>query len=568
MNRILGFAIVVAGWIAVVGCGDTQVGGSSYETGNALAGRVLDSNGRAVAGAAVKIRPYWHVGDGTKPNTNASEGVFDLRTDSLGSFEAKSVPAGDYRIELQGCRTGLFVPRKVGSSSGMNLLGDLELRRLGAIEGKVALPAGATRAMVQVYGTDRAVSTESDGSFALQDMPAGEVRVRAVRVDSELVLGESGVAVEPSRTKSIGLLQAGSEDPGTWKFSRDVLLNTGSGGVAIGEKVHDLPVLLRLDSSLFPEGAAVDGRDLRVVDASGGRLPHELEGWDPSARHARIWVRVDTVLPDDSLRRIRVVWGRSGVISRAVPESVWDTANGWSGVWHLSNSRLDSQGRSRTPDATAWKMDGILTGTNRAAAWMDPIAGRYFDGSSDVLRIGGASTEFGTHPFTLEMWIRPEKEGVAYLNKGMSVRDPGMRQFYLGDSNATQQTSGWRPSYFIRPDSTRTQFQFFKNPVDSGKWSHLTMRMSPSTTNSLEVEVDWFVDGIWSDSSSIMCKVSDRAGDSLGIGDLPTDGVGRPFKGWMGELRVSRVARSDAWIRLSEATQTPGNRFVRYLPNP
>jgi hypothetical protein len=65
-----------------------------------------------------------------------------------------------------------------------------------------------------------------------------------------------------------------------------------------------------------------------------------------------------------------------------------------------------------------------------------------------------------------------------------------------------------------------------------------------------------------------MCKVSDRAGDSLGIGDLPTDGVGRPFKGWMGELRVSRVARSDAWIRLSEATQTPGNRFVRYLPNP
>lgn len=566
MSRVLCASILAVVGIVAVGCGEAQMGGSSYETGNALAGRVVDSNGIPQAGVEVRIRPYWHVGDGTAVEPDASEGIFDLETDGQGRFKASSIPVGEYRIEAKGCRSGAFAARFIGSSSGANLIGDLELGRLGVIVGRVSLPPGCPRAVVQVYGSDRAILTEVDGSFSLTGMSAGMTRVRAIRSDSLVVLGEAQTEVASDSTEDVGTLSGSSEDPATWRHALEVVVNTGSEGITTNEPVADLPVMLRLDSSLFPDGASSDGSDLRVVDASGRRVPMELSEWDPVALRARIWVRIDTIFPNDASRKIRVLWGRAGSVTASAPVAVWDTARGWSGVWHLSEIFRDSLGRVRTPDATAWKLDGILTGANREQVQEGVISSHRFDGASDLLRIGGASTEFGIRPFTLEMWILTGTKGVAILNKGASSRDQGMRQLYLGGATPSVQTLGWHPSLFLRPDTTRTQFGFHSLPMDSGRWTHLTVRMVPSKTNSLEIKVDWFLDGKWSDSATTLCKVADRPGDSLGVGGVLADGVGRPFGGWLGELRVSKVARSDAWIRLSEAAQTPGNRLVRYLP--
>jgi len=97
-------AFLLAGLTALTGCGSSErtAGGSSYETENALAIRVLRPDGTPASGVDVRARPLrWIEGE-------SYDASLDLRSDSTGTIRL-NLPSGAWRLEAR--QGGMFAIR-------------------------------------------------------------------------------------------------------------------------------------------------------------------------------------------------------------------------------------------------------------------------------------------------------------------------------------------------------------------------------------------------------------------------------------------------------------------------
>lgn len=533
-------------------------GGSTYETENPLIAYVVDSAGNPQMGDTVRIRPYWYIAGIGLSVRDSILVTRDLRTDASGFFIAEGLPEGEYRIEIRGKGRGLLVGRSLEGGSTMARAPRYVVQTYGTVRGRVDLPSGSARAVVQVYGTEHRTVTDAQGHFVLHGMPAGEIRIRSVDADSMSVVGEASALVRASEALNVGTLSVESEDPRTWRYAREVVLNTTTSGVHTTKEAYDVPLLLRLDTTRFPVGSR-NGDDLRVLDASGRILSTELQRWDETSRSAWLWVSLDTLRANDSTQRLRVLYGNPGARRRHAPEAVWDTAGGWSGVWHMTNTYSDLLKRSRIRDETVHRQHALLGGTNAFASVAGVFPGHYFDGVTDRMRIGGLGVELGARDFTFEVWVNTTRAGATILHKGDLIAPACGKQFFLGAAASSDRTPGWMP-FFDAAQSGRLGSGATIRP---GAWTHLAFRWSSVGVDS--AQGTWFVNGVRSDVTRRLPKIIDNAGDSIGVGDIF---AGQPdslrFSGTMGELRISHVARSDEWLLLALEATRPGNRLISF----
>lgn len=544
----------------VSGCSQdyAAAGGSTYETENPLMAHVLDSAGHPQVGDTVRIRPYWYVAGMGLSMRDSVLATRDLQTDASGLFVAEGLPEGEYRIEIRGKGCGLLVGHYRKERSPRSTAPSYVVQAYGAVRGRVELPSGAARALVQVYGTEHRAITDAQGNFTLHGIPAGEIRIRSVTTDSMAVVGEASAVVRARENVRVGVLSVDSEDPRTWRFSREIVLNTTASGVKTTEDAYDVPLLLRLDTARFPEGSR-NGDDLRVLDASGRFLSTELQRWDETTRSAWLWVSLDTLRANDSTRRLRVLYGNPGARRRHVPEAVWDTAAGWAGVWHMTSTYSDFLKRSRIRDGTVHRQDALLGGANASASVGGVFPGHHFDGSTDRMRIGGSGVEFGTRDFTLEVWVNTTRAGATILHKGDLVAPACGKQLFLGAAATGDRTPGWMPTF----EAAKAGRIGSGATIRPGTWTHLAFRWSSVGADS--AQGTWFVNGVRSDMTRRLPKIVDGVEDSIGVGDIF---AGQPdslrFSGTMGELRISHVARSDAWLLLALEATRPGNRLISF----
>ncbi|EFK96964.1 transport protein ExbB2 [sediment metagenome] len=133
------------------------------------------------------------------------------------------------------------------------------------------------------------------------------------------------------------VLRAGEEDFGTWQYSKAIYLNTNTSGANVSSNVTNFPVLIRLDRTNFNFGeASIYGNDLRFGKNDTAFIPYQIEQWDAVNQVAQIWVKVDTVKGNDSTQYFTMYWGKSDADSRSDGSAVFDTANGYAGVWHMN----------------------------------------------------------------------------------------------------------------------------------------------------------------------------------------------------------------------------------------
>ena len=67
-------------------------------------------------------------------------------------------------------------------------------------------------------------------------------------------------------------------------------------------------------------------------------MPFEIEQWDSITQSAAIWVRCDTILPSNASQYIVMRYNNRNAISIASGKAVFDTANGFIGVWHMGQA--------------------------------------------------------------------------------------------------------------------------------------------------------------------------------------------------------------------------------------
>jgi hypothetical protein len=309
--------------LSLFACSDSKVaGGSTVETENSIAVRIVYSDSAPASNVLARVRPLWYVKD--IDSSLADDGFSEeYETDSLGYIRINKLSHSKVSLEILQKNAGVF-----GMLTSQNLKNSdtlvYRIEKFGALNGKINLPAGASFAWIQLFGTDRLVKTDSTGNFRVDSLPPVSYRVRAIISNEESAVGEAVVQVESGLVTDAGTLPApdsSSEDLTLWAYSRTLPLDSLVSGWM--RPLCDTTVgFVRLDTGNFDFSQAMsDGSDLRFVDQSGSRLKYQIAYWDDSLKQAVVRVLLNGA-PD--IQNVRMLWGRSAAINENY-QTIWNS---------------------------------------------------------------------------------------------------------------------------------------------------------------------------------------------------------------------------------------------------
>jgi uncharacterized repeat protein (TIGR01451 family) len=350
---------------------------------------------------------------------------------------------------------------------------------------------------------------------------------------------------------------------GSFAYRKAITFNGVSGGPHAS-----FPVLVSLvDLDLRDKVASPNGYDIifRGEDSAtcGGpatcALDHEIERWDPTTGTLVAWVRVPFLSAGTT---IAMYYGNSQVTAPTqTPRAVWD--GGYVGVWHLAeagagnvneyrdSSRYGNHGRGGrgSPAATPARVAGGQIGFGQHFGNADGTYDFIDDGDDGTLRVTG-------NLITLEAWLRhtiavnaahgtPPATGNPYGildNKGWN---DGYSLWLRGDTGACGAGITHPCLAFNLPGQTHVLMTPSTAPLGANQWHHVVATYDGSTMRV-------FVDGASQGSLAKTGNISPTVGGEsvwIGHGDQPDnrDWSGQ-FEGDLDEVRISRVARSPAWI--------------------
>lgn len=307
--------------LCLFACSDSKVaGGSTVETENSIAVRVVYSDSTPAANAVARVRPLWYVKaiDSTLANDEFAE---EYKTDSLGYIQINKLSHSAASLEILQKKSGVF-----GVLTSQNLKNSDTLvyciEDFGSLKGKVDLPENASFAWVQIFGTDRLVKTDSVGNFTIDSLPPASYRVQAIISEDESAVAEAAILVDAGLASDAGTLPApdsANEDMDLWAYSRTLPLDSlvSDWMLPLAESTVGF---VRLDSSNFDFAETMsDGSDLRFVDQDGTRLKYQIAYWDDSLKQAVVRVLLERT---SSIQNVRMLWGRIAAVNESY-QGIW-----------------------------------------------------------------------------------------------------------------------------------------------------------------------------------------------------------------------------------------------------
>jgi hypothetical protein len=525
-------------------CQVNQFAGAGVETTNGrIAGTVVSTTGSPGSHALVKLFPADY-----DPVKNTGAVPVDT-TDVMGRYSFTNVGSGRYTIVSVQIddKTISFVNGVVVAADTVIVPADT-LRRPGSI--KVVMPGGivATNGYCYIPGTAiyswLAVNNDTvilDSIPACVNLPV----YYAVRGNSAnpQVIADS-VIVLPGGVSTVAYPE--------WKSSKKLILNTTASGANVPGNVYNFPVLVRLTSSNFNfTRAKSGGEDIRFTKSDGSPLPYEIERWDSAAGAAEIWVKVDTVYGNSNNQYITMFWGNASAVPASASAAVFDTANGYAGVWHLSE-----QAAGMTKDAT-------VNGYNGASHAVSPAPGviglaQQFVGDSSYIQMTGTADSrlnfLENGHYTISAWVYADTLDAAWH----MIAGKGHKQYYLklepglGETFSFveyHESDGWNGSvaqavarswkYLTGIRDGAQQYLYLDGALISD-----SIMVSPDSAPSPQITSDDFSIGkylqwISYESQGFAC-----------------------FKGVIDEVIVAKAPRDANWVKLCYMNQQRNNTLV------
>jgi hypothetical protein len=342
------------------------------------------------------------------------------------------------------------------------------------------------------------------------------------------------------------------EEPSQWRYSANVVLNTGATGAGISEDIKEFPLLVRLREGGFPfDQARNSGEDIRFYSEDGTALPYSIERWNKSVSAAEIWVKVPLIKALNSSQFIVMRWGNPQALSRSNSAAVFGEANKYLGVWHLGEpGNCDIDGYK---DATANHFDGTGFVLNGGSS-VDGLIGKAlkFNGSGDYIRIKNSTTgllnfpEKGIH--TISAWVKTDALDQTYR----TILSKGDNQYHL----QTNPDKKWEFT-----ESNNSKWEITEVPATAAKWTYVT-----GVRNGASQAI--YVDGVLA-KETIFYKAGSVRNNSFPLYFGANAQVGsRFFSGTIDEVAIAGQARSAEWIKLSYENQRIDQTLIRVNPYP
>jgi hypothetical protein len=277
-----------------------------------------------------------------------THGILADTTGPDGRYSFDSISTGIYNIEaahiLNGTRlikTGIPV---VGDSIVLHVD---TLRKTGAVEVMLPDSFNSETGYVYVLGTDMLTHAGAaiNGIVVIDSVPAGQLPALyyADRSGSSapicLSAGVQSIAGDTAKTGYAA-----------WAHYSQLYFNTTPSGANVSINIRHFPALVRLTNTNFDfSQAKAGGGDVRFAKPDNTPLAYEIEQWDSASGQAAIWVKVDTVYGNNGAHYIRMHWGNPDAQDSSTSASVFDTADGFQGVWHMQQG-----GTGAVKDATRY----------------------------------------------------------------------------------------------------------------------------------------------------------------------------------------------------------------------
>jgi hypothetical protein len=317
-------------------------------------------------------------------------------------------------------------------------------------------------------------------------------------------------------------------DPGWWDYSFRMRRKLTFNNAGQTENLTGFPVLVRLDSTRVNYAKTQNaGEDIRFVDSDNATvLAHEIELWNETGS-SYVWVRVPQIDGSSTTDHIYMYYDNPAAPDGQNPGGVWD-AN-FQMVQHLE------EGSGQHQDSTSNGNDSTVVLVAAQGAPGGPIDGAdTFTGTHRVEVADSASLDMtAADSFTVEAWINTLSGGDQVV---VSKEEDAVSEYQLWLASGTAAFWLHDGPDVARADSVAT--------LNNGAWHYVVGRWD-ETTSTAEV----FVNGVsvGSDSNGSLDAMS--GANSLFIGEEGDANGGFNFDGRIDEVRVSKVARSNDWIR-------------------
>jgi PKD repeat protein len=351
-----------------------------------------------------------------------------------------------------------------------------------------------------------------------------------------------------------------ADDYTQWPYSAIITLNTAAAGANVTGTVTNFPVLIRLNPANFSGlvNTLPLGADVRFAKTNGTHLAYQIERWVDGAGNndtAVIWVKLDTVFGANATQSIRMYWGKTGVADSSRGTAVFDTANGFKGVWHLS----------QTPPTMSDASGAANNGTTQGSPLPTSAAGDIgkcllFQGQGPDQWVSTTNSDSNPNTFTISTWFNTGSDtGAALISLGNYQTDWSSsydRNIIMGNNGKLY--FGVNPGA-LAVCSTSVAY-------NDNNWHFVAGRLS-SNGQFL------YVDGQ---------QVATNAGITTGQPDYkgwwhigkenllnwPWTATRWEFGGALDEVVVSHAERSADWIKLCYANQRAAQTLVTILCPP
>ncbi len=336
----------------------------------------------------------------------------------------------------------------------------------------------------------------------------------------------------------------------SWPYRQEITIGSGM----TTEELSDFPVLVKImgqNNPLF-DTARSDGADIVFTGADGALLDFEVELYRNSGtKELDAWVRVPLLSPSEDTI-IYMYYGNSVAVSQANPAGVWDS--GHLMVQHLnetSGQHMDSTANNNDSNSVSVSSQG-QTATAK-------IGGADEFGADTYVSIPDAGVDSqldlsGGGSITLSAWVYATGIGEYPGNQqGIMAKGPhgGSRGYNLRLDGHNCSGFGDYTVMGSRAGNWSGICGAANNVVPNG-WDHVVYVYDSSTLDHY-----LYMNGVLDRTGNLSATANDSAND-LRIGEWG----GGSFDGFIDEVRISNMARSEAWIKASYRNQNDHDNYL------